>query len=344
MVDRRDLVVSAFESRSSYSSPRRVAGFCAKRIWKNATVHITAFDSTHAVCPHPTVPRDIIIIMAQTRKIQLADPRERDGDLTIEVLIWGDYYCRIVKDASIIRLSSSLVLLPTTFGWIVTRNRTGITANESMVNHITLEHLDNDLRRFWELQTIGIVPRQEKPMTTGDFQILQEFRDAYRIEDGHRVVRVPKKNTCYLSPNRDTPQSMFRTLQKRLQQNDALWTIYEEHILDHVVKEQMELAPNTENSTGLFYVQHHAVKKERRRKTIWRIVFDASSSEGNSPSLNDVLEMGPNLLPAVLAPLLRFRGHPVAIFGDIQQAFLQVSGPEGSRPIKVPLVQSLPKR
>jgi len=213
-----------------------------------------------------------------------------------------------------------------------------------MVNHITLEHLDNDLRRFWELQTIGIVPRQEKPMTTGDFQILQEFRDAYRIEDGHRVVRVPKKNTCYLSPNRDTPQSMFRTLQKRLQQNDALWTIYEEHILDHVVKEQMELAPNTENSTGLFYVQHHAVKKERRRKTIWRIVFDASSSEGNSPSLNDVLEMGPNLLPAVLAPLLRFRGHPVAIFGDIQQAFLQLSGPEGSRPIKFPLVQSLPKR
>ena len=34
--------------------------------------------------------------------------------------------------------------------------------------------------------------------------------------------------------------------------------------------------------------------------------------------------MGPNLLPKVLATLLRFRKHPVALSGDIQQAFLQL--------------------
>jgi len=96
-------------------------------------------------------------------------------------------------------------------------------------------------------------------------------------------------------------------------------------MLDHVVKEQVELAPTKENSTGVFYLPHHAVKKERRGKTNGTIVFDPSSSEGNSPSLNDVLEMGPNILPEVLATLLRFRGHPVAIIGDIQQAFLQLS-------------------
>ena len=118
---------------------------------------------------------------------------------------------------------------------------------------------------------------------------------------------------------------MFRTLQKRLQQEDALRNIYEEQMLDHVEKQQVELAPTTEKSTGVFYPQHHAVKKERRGKIKWRIAFDASSSEDNSPSLNDVLEMGPNLLPEVLAALLRFRRQPVAIVGDIQQAFLQLS-------------------
>jgi hypothetical protein len=96
-------------------------------------------------------------------------------------------------------------------------------------------------------------------------------------------------------------------------------------MLDHVEKAQVELAPTEENSTGVFYLPHHAVKKERRGKIKWRIVFDASSREGNSPSLNDVLEIGPNLLPEVLATLLRFRGHPVALIGDIQQAFLQLS-------------------
>jgi len=70
-------------------------------------------------------------------------------------------------------------------------------------------------------------------------------------------------------------------------------------MLDHVVKQQVELAPTTEESTGMFYLPHHVVKKERHGKIKWRIVFDASSSEGNSPSLNDVLEMGPNLLPEV---------------------------------------------
>ena len=75
----------------------------------------------------------------------------------------------------------------------------------------------------------------------------------------------------------------------------------------------------------VFYLPHHVVKKERRRKIKWRIVFDASSSEDNSPSLNDVLEIGPNLLPEVLATLLHFRKHPVAVIGYIRQAFLQLS-------------------
>jgi hypothetical protein len=67
------------------------------------------------------------------------------------------------------------------------------------------------------------------------------------------------------------------------------------------------------------------VKRDRRGKIKWRIVFDASSSEGNNPSLNDVLEMGPNLLPEVVATLICFRERPVAMVGDIQQAFLQLS-------------------
>jgi len=116
-----------------------------------------------------------------------------------------------------------------------------------MVNHINLEHLDNDLRRFWDLQTIGITPNQQKPLTAKDFQILKEFRNSYRIEDGRRVVRLPKKNMCDLSSNRDTEERRFRTLQKRIQQDDALRTIYKEQMLNHVVKEQVELAPTTEN-------------------------------------------------------------------------------------------------
>jgi hypothetical protein len=118
--------------------------FGAKGTWKNTTVPITAFESTHAFCPHPTVPHDTTI-MAQTHKIQLTDTREGERDLPIEVLKGGDYYWRIVKGTSTIHLSSSLVLLPMKFGWILTGNWTGITANQMKVNHLTLDHSDNDL-------------------------------------------------------------------------------------------------------------------------------------------------------------------------------------------------------
>jgi len=101
-----------------------------------------------------------------------------------------------------------------------------------------------------------------------------------------------------LSQNRDTGER---------KQDDALRTIYEMQTLDHVFKDQVEIALTTEYWTGLFYLPRHVVKKERRGKIKWRIVLDASFNECISLSLNDVFEMGLNILPEVLAALLRFR-------------------------------------
>ena len=74
VVECRYLLVRSFELWSYNSNPRIVVRFGAKSMWKNTTVPIIAFKSTRT-CPHPTFPLDSTI-MAQTRKIQLADPRE----------------------------------------------------------------------------------------------------------------------------------------------------------------------------------------------------------------------------------------------------------------------------
>jgi len=129
----------------------------------------------------------------------------------------GKIIWKIIKDAATTRLSTSLVLPPTKFCWILTGNRNGNPANEIMIIHKTLEHLGKNLRRFWDLETFGITPNQQKPLTAGDSQILQEFRDSYRIEQGRRVVLLPKKNICDLSLNLDNAESMLRTLHNRLQ-------------------------------------------------------------------------------------------------------------------------------
>jgi len=67
------------------------------------------------------------------------------------------------------------------------------------------------------------------------------------------------------------------------------------------------------------------VKKEKHGKTKWRIVFDASSHETKAPSLNEILEIGPNLLPEIFAILLKFRLHHKPNISDITQAFLQLA-------------------
>jgi hypothetical protein len=111
-----------------------------------------------------------------------------------------------------IRLSSSLVLLPTKVGCILTGKGTGITANNIMVNHVAIEHAEYDLRRFWDIETLGITPPEENPLTLVVSQIMQELHDSYCVVDGRRVVRLAMKNICGLSPNRSKAERRLRSL------------------------------------------------------------------------------------------------------------------------------------
>jgi len=94
-------------------------------------------------------------------------------------------------------------------------------------------------------------------------------------------------------------------------------------MLDYIQRGQVEVVDPDEEQEGTFYLPHHSESKGKRGDTKWRIVFDATSHEKGEPSLNDTLEMGPNLLPEIFAMLLRFRLNLVVIIGDIRQTFLQ---------------------
>jgi hypothetical protein len=101
--------------------------------------------------------------------------------------------------------------------------------------------------------------------------------------------------------------------------------MYENKMLDYILQHQVEVAPPGPSEASKFYLVHHAVKKEKHKAVKWRIIFDASSHEPVSPSLNNFLEMGPNLLPEILSVLLRFRLYKCAILDDVGQALLQIT-------------------
>jgi len=194
-----------------------------------------------------------------------------------------------------------------------------------MVNYVNLGQSsftsDDVVRRFWDLETLGIKDKQHKSMNAGDTALLREFHTTYSLENQRRVVSLPRKANITLPSNHHNAERLFQ----RLEGNVNLRRMYHDHMLDYIKKEQVEIAPSEEGTVDESYLPHHAVKKEKRGETKWRIVFDGSSHENHTPSLSDALETGPNLLPEILTTLLQFRLYPVGIIGDIGQAFLQLS-------------------
>ena len=73
------------------------------------------------------------------------------------------------------------------------------------------------------------------------------------------------------------------------------------------------------------FLPHRAVVcNEAETTKVW-IVYDASCYDARTGcSLNDYLHVGPSLTPLMFDTLLRFREKPIALFGDIEKAFLNL--------------------
>jgi hypothetical protein len=154
--------------------------------------------------------------------------------------------------------------------------------------------------------------------------VLSSFSDSFRIEDSRAVVSLPKKELVTPVDNHTNAQKRFQSLTKRFATNTDFRIMYEAKMLDHILQHQVEVTLPGPSASSKFYLPHHAIKKEKRKNVKWGIVFDVSSHEPGSPSLNDSLEMGPILLPEILS-VLRFRLYKSAILGDVSQAFLQIT-------------------
>ncbi|XP_064088332.1 uncharacterized protein LOC135202802 [Macrobrachium nipponense] len=108
-------------------------------------------------------------------------------------------------------------------------------------------------------------------------------------------------------------------------------------VLDEYVKlgfiEEVKLEDNSFDPVGGInhYLPHHPVFKESAT-TPFRIVFNASSKESHhAKSLNDCLNVGPNLATKLTDMLLKFRQNKYVVVADISKAFLRIGMNENHR-------------
>lgn len=183
------------------------------------------------------------------------------------------------------------------------------------------------MHAFWEIESLGIV--NDKAESPEDAEALQNFEQTVTFNDGHYQVELPwRHDSPPLPDNFRVAKKRFESLKRKLSADATLYTRYKNVMEDYLQQGICEDVPeNAAESTETvkYYLPHHAVLRKENSTTKLRVVFDASSHEAGSPSLNDCLLTGPNLNPDLLDVLIKFRLHQIAFTADITKAFLQIA-------------------
>lgn len=261
--------------------------------------------------------------------LDLADSATGGDLLEIDALVGSDFYWSLVT-GEVRRGTRGPMAIHTKIGWVlsgpVDKQMTSVnlvlgapTHTLKVEAHTCEESLDDQLRRFWDLESLGIVPNESS--------VYEKFTQEISFDGQRYEVSLPWKEThSPLPDNHDLSHRRLLSLLKRLQQDPKLLSEYDSIIKDQVDKGVVEPVPEVlpRDSDRVHYLPHHAVVRRDKATSKLRIVYDASA-RSNGPALNDCLYTGPNFGQSIFDILLRFRLHKVALAGDIEKAFLMVS-------------------
>ena len=235
-------------------------------------------------------------------KLDLADPSECGDCLGVGILIGADHYWALVTGRTLTRQGTGPTAIETRLGWVLSGPVTGLCSESSSVNALSChvlkveasQHgcsntsLDQALRKFWDLETIGINP--EESSVYDDFVLTITFRN------GRYCVSLPWK--CYHPPlpdNYNLCQKRLFKLITRLRQTSHVLQEYDMIIKDQINQGIVEVVedPWHMNTNKPHYLPQHGIIREDKLTTKLRVVYDASA-KNNGPSLNDCLYAGPS--------------------------------------------------
>ncbi|XP_046863149.1 uncharacterized protein LOC124456885 [Xenia sp. Carnegie-2017] len=264
----------------------------------------------------------IIIINYSGVKIEDDDQKPR---LPVHLILGATDYVRIkTSEKPRVGKVGEPVAEKTKFGWT-------ILAQGKELDYAVMFLSQTSQSDYEELCRLDILGFADKP-ENDQHEVYAEFQEQLvRSEEGWYETGLPwKGNHPQLQSNYMGSLRRLANLQRRLHQK-GLTNSYSEIIEQQKVEGIVEAAKHEARGVE-FYIPHKPVVRERAETTKVRIVYDASAKANNeAPSLDQCLNPGPPLQNNLWNILVRMRFHPVALSGDIKQAFLQVRIKEGDR-------------
>ncbi|XP_064488324.1 uncharacterized protein LOC135400416 [Ornithodoros turicata] len=253
----------------------------------------------------------------------------------ISVLIGSDFYWSVVTGRTE-RLGDRMCAVETMFGWVVQ----GVNSSSSLpapmcgntvalfLGYFNIACGDEkviDPSEMWRLDAISITDSAHS-QATEERTAFDQFQSAVYKEEGRYVVPLMVKAPYLLSTtNRPVAEARLQRQLKRFEAHPDVLREYDRTISEYFNEGHAErVQPSDQGARHVYYLPHHAVIRREAVTTKVRVVFDASSHEPGSHSLNDILDKGTTLGAELLQLLLQFRCNHIVMTADIRKAFLQI--------------------
>ncbi|CAL8135607.1 unnamed protein product [Orchesella dallaii] len=273
----------------------------------------------------PSIPSGPWVRELQQKGIQLTDTRADTPD--VEILI-GSNYRDLLMTGKTVRVGSGLTATETLFGWTLSG---AIMGNDDVNIGLTTISLfangERPLSDLWTLDAIGIrEPIESKSREDQDAEAKCHFKQTVKREaDGRYVIELP-----WIDSNMDVPTNSavagrrLRATVQKLEEKGQLES-YNKIFNDWLEEGFVSICDEDFSTTKEGHLlPHHPVFKESKTTPV-RPVFDASSHSPRTPSLNECLYKGPNMMEKIPDHLLRFREKEIGFISDIRKAFQMVS-------------------
>ena len=259
--------------------------------------------------------------------LNLADFSRVGDDLQVDALIGSDHYWQLVT-GQVIRGQSGPTAIDTHLGWVLSgpvcsdANLHNLNPTHSLlVQTSDVQSMDQLLKNFWELESLGI--QSVEP------SVYDTFKQFIKFDDGRYEVSLPLRSDQIRPPsNFLLAKRRLEGLLKRLRHHPEVLQEYNAIIQQQlnlgIVEKVSDEGCKDTDVNRIHYLPHHAVIRTDKQTTKLRIVYDASAQH-KGLSLNDCLFSGPKFDQNILDILLRFRTYKVALIADVEKAFLMIS-------------------
>ena len=255
---------------------------------------------------------------AHLKGIKMEDKESKDI-LPVHLILGASDYAKIkTESAPRVGALGEPIGEKTKLGWTIMSP--GKEVDLSPMFFAQTSHVDYD--NLCKLDVLGLADS-----STGDQEeVYTDFKEQLtQDEEGWYETGLPwRGNHPPLPSNEVGSLQQLGNLVRKLRSQGTIEQ-YDQVIQDQIEAGIVERVSGPVTGRREFYIPHKPVLRELAETAKLRVVYDASArANSGAPSLNECLNPGPPLQNQLWNVLVHARFHPVAIAGDIRQAFLQV--------------------